>query len=329
VLLWLLEWDWIEGEDEKEINNIAIKEETKTPNCPILHLSKGDTMNAQIKKVTYYIETHLDDELDGELLAKVAGYSQFHFCRIFKINMGESVMSYTTRLRLERASADLNYDRKSIIEVALDAGYKTPTGFLKAFKLRFGTTPTNYKRSAKTQRNKYKDIQMETPKIVTREEAYVVFTRELGDYTKSSHVAWTRLTESMNGLSELFQERPPKTELNLGIRSAEAIGICHDDPEVTKEENLRYDASLAWGKVEVETLADYGFETKTISGGKYAKVLYKGNYKKAEENWYGLYVWIEKNGYEFRDEPAFEKYLNMPGEVEDDEILTEIYVPVK
>ena len=286
-------------------------------------------MNAQIRKVTYYIETHLDDELDGEVLAKVAGYSQFHFCRIFKINVGESVMSYTTRLRLERASSELHYEKKSIIEVALDAGYKTPTGFLKAFKLRFGTTPSNYKRSATTLRDKYKDIQMETPNIVTREEAHVVFTRELGDYTKSSAIAWKRMTESMNGLGEIFQERPPKIEMKLGMGNAEAIGICHDDPQVTNEENMRYDASLAWTKAEVAVLADYGFESKTIAGGKYAKVLYKGNYQKAEESWYGLYAWIEKNGYGFRDEPAFEKYLNALDEVDEDEILTEIYVPVE
>jgi len=285
-------------------------------------------MNAQIKKVTYYIETHLDDELDGELLAKVAGYSQFHFCRIFKVNMGESVMSYTTRLRLERASSELHYEKKSIIEVALDAGYKTPTGFLKAFKMRFGTTPTNYKRSAITLRNKYKDIEMETPEIEQREESYVVFTRELGDYTKSSEIAWKRLSETMNGLGKVFAERPPKIEMNLGMGNGEAIGICHDDPQVTNKEKLRYDAALAWGKEEVEVLETYGFETKTIAGGKYAKVLYKGDYKKAEENWYGLYAWIEKNGYEFRDEPAFEKYLNLPDEVEENELLTEIYVPI-
>ena len=106
-------------------------------------------------------------------------------------------------------------------------------------------------------------------------------------------------------------------------------------------ENLRYDAAFAWTKEEVAVLADYGFETKSVVGGKYAKVLYKGNYEKAEEGWYGLYAWIEKNGYEFRDEPAFEKYLNFPEEVEEfekylnlpeevieEDLLVEIYVPL-
>lgn len=283
-------------------------------------------MNKQIKKVTYYIEEHLDDELDVIQLAKVAGYSHFHFCRIFKINTGESVMSYASRLRLERASIQLSLGNKSMIDVALDAGYQTPTGFLKAFKKRFGVTPSNFKNQ--TLLNDEKDIHMNNAEIVIREQAHVVFTRELGDYSKSSSIAWESLSTAMNGLGEQFKKQPPKYEIVLGKGNGEAIGICHDDPEVTNEENIRYDAALAWGQKEVDILADYGFETKTIAGGKYTKVSYMGTYEDSEKAWYGLYVWIEKNGFEFRDEPSFEKYVNGFEEEDETKILTEIYVPV-
>lgn len=286
-------------------------------------------MNRQIQKTTYYIETHLDDELSGELLAKVAGYSHYHFCRIFKLNMGESVLSYTTRLRLQRASREVSRGQKSMIEIALDAGYQTPTGFLKAFKKQFGSTPTEYKSNFQPLQNRYKDLTMENIEVVERDEAYVVFTREMGDYNKSSEIAWKRLSAEMNSLGERFQERAPKIEMNLGMGNGEAIGICHDDPKVTDEANIRYDAALSWGKNEVDELANYGFETKRIVGGKYAKTFYKGSYEKAEEAWYGLYAWIEKNGYEFRDEPAFEKYLNAHLTQNESEIETEVYVPIK
>lgn len=53
-------------------------------------------MNRQIEKVLYHIEQNLDDTL-------IAGYSKYHFCRIFKLNVGESMMEYITRLRLEKA----------------------------------------------------------------------------------------------------------------------------------------------------------------------------------------------------------------------------------
>ena len=285
-------------------------------------------MNKQIRKVTYYIEEHLDDEFDVTQLAKVAGYSQFHFCRVFKTNMNESVMSYITRLRLERASSQLISNNISMIDVALDAGYQTPTGFLKAFKKRFGATPTDYKKYTQILFDKSEDSEMKNVAIITREKAYIVFTRERGDYMTSSDIAWTRLSASMNDLGEAFKKRPPKQELHLGKGNGEAIGICHDDPDITEEANIRYDAALAWGEKEVEILAGYGFETKTISSGKYAKTTYMGTYEDGEKAWNGLYGWVEKNNYKLRDEPAFEKYVNGFEETDAIKILTEIYVPV-
>ena len=285
-------------------------------------------MNEHIQKAAYHIERHLDDTLDVGVLSQVAGYSHFHFCRIFKLQMGESVMSYTTRLRLQRASREVILGKKSMIEIALDAGYQTPTGFLKAFKKRFGTTPSAYKMSTEVHQNRYMEMNMENVTIVERPESYVVFTRETGEYDKSSDIAWKRLSQEMNTLGEKFKSNPPSMEMHLGQGNGEAIGICHDDPQVTAEENLRYDAALAWGKAEVDELAKYGFETKSVAGGKYAMTTYKGSYVEAEKAWYGLYSWIEKQGYAFRDEPAFEKYINAWDEPDPTKVETEVYVPI-
>ena len=285
-------------------------------------------MNPQIKKVIYYIEEHLDDELDVLTLAKVAGYSHFHFCRIFKMHVGESSMSYAARLRLERAAGHVVLGKQSMINIALDAGFQTPTGFLKAFKKRFGTTPSQYKSSANRLPNKYKEYIMDNVKIVKRDEVYVVFAREMGAYEKSSKIAWDRLSADMDDLERKFAQRPPKTAMCLGRGNAEALGICHDDPEVTEDAKLRYDAALAWDKEDVEELANYDFETKTVAGGKYAVTEYKGGSEEAEKAWYGLYGWVEKNGYSFRDEPAFEKYINAWDETDPTHIQTEVYVPV-
>lgn len=236
-------------------------------------------------------------------------------------------MSYATRLKLERAAKEALLNDKSMIEIALDAGYQTPTGFLKAFKARFGTTPTQYKQHTVVVLNRYKEIIMNKPQIVTREDVDVVFTRELGAYEKSSDIAWKRLSAELNGLREKFEKQPPKTKMNLGHDNLEALGICHDDPKVTDEANIRYDAALTWGKEDISELADYGFELKNISGGRYAKVEYKGE-ANGEDAWYGLYAWVEENGYTFRDEPAFEKYLNPMGEKDKSKVEVEVYVPI-
>ena len=169
---------------------------------------------------------------------------------------------------------------------------------------------------------------MDNVKIVQREVAYVVFTREMGDYEKSSKIAWERLSAAMDNLEKKFAQRLPKTAMCLGRGNGEALGICHDNPEVTEEAKLRYDAALAWDKKDVEELANYDFETKSVAGGKYAMVEYMGGMEAADRAWYGLYAWIEKNGYTFRDEPAFEKYINACNETDPTKIQTEVYVPI-
>jgi len=283
-------------------------------------------MNKQIQKVLYYIESNLNEELDLIKLAAVANYSTFHFCRVFKVHVGESVMSYANRLKLQNAAIEMKLKNKSMIDIAMNAGYETPTGFLKAFKKRFGTTPTDFKLIMQQNFNQYEEVDMNTPEIVTREEVHVVFTRELGDYETSGEIAWKKLTASMEALDTAFQKRPPNTEMKLGKDNGEALGICHDDPDVTDAKNIRYDAALAWSKEDVAELTNYGFESKTVNGGKYVKVL--AECRESLESWYGLYTWIEKKGYRFRDVPPFEKYLNAIENPENSEQTVEIYVPI-
>ena len=105
-------------------------------------------MNEQIQKVLYFIENNLDVSLDLDDLARIAGYSKYHFSRNFKLTIGESIIDYITRLRLEKAQLKV-IQKISIIDVALDVGYETPNGFNKAFKKTFGITPLKYKKIKK------------------------------------------------------------------------------------------------------------------------------------------------------------------------------------
>jgi AraC-like DNA-binding protein len=151
-------------------------------------------MNTQISKVLCYIEAHLDDNLDIKTLARVAGYSVYHFSRIFKMSVGESTISYVSRLKLEKASSKIIDKNKSIIEIALDTGYETPNGFNKAFKKIFDMTPSEYKVKRINLLQTYKDKIMQTPQIVERETTHIVYQREIGNYEQTSKTAWTKLT---------------------------------------------------------------------------------------------------------------------------------------
>ena len=98
-----------------------------------------------IEDVMRYIREHINEPLNREMLAAVAGFSVPHFHRVFTAHVGESAASYVRRLRLERAGRKLRMGAVDITEVALAAGYDTHAAFSKAFKQQFGLSPSEFR----------------------------------------------------------------------------------------------------------------------------------------------------------------------------------------
>ena len=80
-----------------------------------------------------HIQTHLDDDLKLERLARVAGVTPSHFSRSFTATIGESPHAYVERLRLERAAVLLVVRAASVLEIALDLGFQSHETFTWAF----------------------------------------------------------------------------------------------------------------------------------------------------------------------------------------------------
>lgn len=98
-----------------------------------------------IEDVMRYIREHINEPLNREMLAAVAGFSVPHFHRVFTAHIGESAASYVRRLRLERAGCKLRMGAVNITEVALAAGYDTHAAFSKAFKQQFSLSPREFR----------------------------------------------------------------------------------------------------------------------------------------------------------------------------------------
>lgn len=99
----------------------------------------------RIAEVKQYIREHIDEPLNREVLADVAGFSVPHFHRIFTAQIGENIVSYVRRVRMERAGRKLRIGAVDITEVALAAGYDTHAAFSKAFKQQFGLSPSAFR----------------------------------------------------------------------------------------------------------------------------------------------------------------------------------------
>lgn len=101
--------------------------------------------HARVEEVQQYIRRHIDEPLDREVLADLAGFSIPHFHRVFTACTGESAASYVRRLRLERAGRKLRMGAVDIMEVALAAGYDSHAAFGKAFRKQFGMSPSEFR----------------------------------------------------------------------------------------------------------------------------------------------------------------------------------------
>lgn len=97
-----------------------------------------------VKKTLLYIEDHLKDIITLEELSKNVGYSEYHFSRIFKSKTGLSVIDYVRKRRLVHALAEMDKGR-DLIGIAMDYGFETQGGFIRAFQKVYGSTPGNYR----------------------------------------------------------------------------------------------------------------------------------------------------------------------------------------
>jgi AraC family transcriptional regulator len=91
------------------------------------------------------IGRRLDDNLSLEALATRAGWSRFHLHRTFRRLAAETPKQHTQRLRLTRAAARLVATDKSVLEIAIDAGFASHEVFTRAFRRQFGRTPAHYR----------------------------------------------------------------------------------------------------------------------------------------------------------------------------------------
>ena len=105
-----------------------------------------------LQEMLRYIDANISDKMSGEKLsveklAARAGFSPYHFCRVFQWEVGCSLMEYVRNRRLAYAASELATGRR-IVDIAVDYGFETHSGFSKAFRRYFNCSPENYRKHA-------------------------------------------------------------------------------------------------------------------------------------------------------------------------------------
>lgn len=277
--------------------------------------------NVRMNKVVSYLERNLEDNIDIKYLSSLSCYSEFHFHRVFRACVGESVYSYKKRLLLEHSIKLLLYSEYSITEIAYKTGYQNQSSFNKAFKQQFQVTPSHVRQQGIQQKqtiiklNPIRKVAM-TPEIRTIQPIELICARASGSYAEAAPKAWETI------MKFAYSNR-------LMSKETRSIGISHDDPSITLPDHIRYDACL---DIKADVSSHQSITTCEIPGGKYAIFLHKGSYQDFQHSYHFIFnQWLPESGEKLRDQQAcFEHYLNRdPRKTKPENLRTEIFIPLE
>lgn len=99
----------------------------------------------KIINIIDYVEGHLSERLDLDVIAGALHYSKYHLHREFKTAVGLTIHDYAKRRQITEAAKLVAFSQKSIMEIALLAGYESHEAFSNAFKLMYKKTPTKFR----------------------------------------------------------------------------------------------------------------------------------------------------------------------------------------
>jgi AraC family transcriptional regulator len=288
---------------------------------------RTDTKNSyleSINKAIAFIESNSATDIQLKDIAIQANLSQYHFHRVFKSLTGDTTKDFLTRLRLEKAALKLKHSQYDIGQIAFDCGYQNHETFTRAFKEYFGLPPLEYRSSiaelTTNKQNEYEKanidlnaLNVQGPIIKTIPDLHLAYIRHTGSYDK---------------VGGSFQKLMfwAATHLVLKLKPV-TIGIVHDNPDLTTEQHIRFDACVLLSK-EIKPSGEIGY--KKIEGGKFAVFTYKGAY----EGFYPVYDYVYNvclfdNKFDLDDKPALEWYIKSPPFHKPENFVTDFYVPIK
>ncbi|UCF09605.1 MAG: AraC family transcriptional regulator [Candidatus Bipolaricaulota bacterium] len=271
---------------------------------------------ARINRVMDYVRENLSGDLRLETLASVASFSPFHFHRLFKSLVGETVHEYVRRQRCSAAAAKLIYNPKlTITEISTQCGFGSPSSFAREFRAAFGTSASQFRAGSqrrieevRTREENATSWEEARPRPARTEMSIRYDVREM----PVRRVAYIRHTGAYNRIGEAF-ERLMRWAGPRGLTrfpGTEILAIYHDSPDLTPEAKLRSDACIT---VPEETTVDGEVCAMDVPGGLFVVTHVEIDPSQYGEAWDRLLSdWLPESGYQPDDRMCFERYLNDP-----------------
>jgi AraC family transcriptional regulator len=268
-----------------------------------------------VNRAIDHVVANLDGPLKLEDVARVACFSPFHFHRVFRALVGETLAAFVKRVRLERALYLMSHEGKaSLTSIALRCGFSSSSDFSRSFKQRYGVPPSVFDLAThrRTKREELKDAAGPAAHLLERlppGENPDGFEVDLVDLP-ARRVAYIRV------LDPFRPDVVPQACARLlawaearGLADGQWLGYMWEDPEIVALADCRYDVGLV--VPDVEPAGEIGrtdFPPMTV-----AQVEIKGAIDLEQRCLDWLYgTWLPQSRYVPADQPAFEAWLGRP-----------------
>lgn len=109
------------------------------------HPDKRRDLIARLNTVFDYLDKHYMEDLSLDAVSQIAGFSKFHFSRIFKECSGQNFYDYLSYKRIKSAETLLLRPDSTITEIALQSGFSSISTFNRTFKKVKNCTPSEYR----------------------------------------------------------------------------------------------------------------------------------------------------------------------------------------
>lgn len=110
-----------------------------------INATEGRNLNTKLTVAFDYLEYHFQEDIALEDVADAAGFSKFHFCRIFKECTGKTFREYLALRRIKAAEMLLTNPNLHITDIAMQCGFNSLSVFNRTFKQCKHCTPSEFR----------------------------------------------------------------------------------------------------------------------------------------------------------------------------------------
>lgn len=271
-------------------------------------LAKVDYV-ARINRAIDHVVQNLAEPLGLEQVARVAHFSPFHFHRVFKAMVGETLAAFVKRVRLQRAIQMMSHrPDAALTDIALACGFASSSDFSRSFKQHYGVPPRAF--DVSSFRDGMRDAL--TPGVARlpagdNPDGFVVTFRDL----PARFVAYLRVHDSFKpGAVSGCAERMIQWAERRGLADGQWLGYMWDDPEVVPLEQCRYDLGV---EVPHRIHPDGEIGCLELPAMRVAQIEIRGgvDLELRAIDWF-FTTYLPTSGYVPADQPCFEAFRGRP-----------------